>query len=60
MVSKGRMVYVPSIVLNEVYDIMNVDDLSSRSEAFKKLSKYSKIGRGANFSMDKNRKYMRL
>ena len=42
---RGKMVYVPRLVFDELSEIMNEDGLNRRAEAFDKLTTYSKIGR---------------
>jgi len=37
--------YIPPSVIDEVNDIKREDDLISRSEAMKKMVKYSRVGR---------------
>ena len=45
MAKKGRMVYVPSIVIDEIEDIKQEEDIIIGSEAFRKLVKHARIGR---------------
>ena len=48
MGKKGRNKYVPSVVIEELGDIRREDDLVGEAEAFKKMVKYSQVGREAN------------
>ena len=43
--NKGRMIYVPPVIIDEVKDIQREDDIESRPEAFRNLVKYARIGR---------------
>lgn len=45
MTKKGRMVYAPSVVIDEVEDVMRDHDIHRRDEAFRKMVEYSKVGR---------------
>lgn len=42
---KGEMMYVPRIVIEELGSIQNENDISSRSVAFEKMVKHSRVGR---------------
>jgi len=42
---KGRMIYVPPVIIDEVADIQREDDIDSRPEAFRSLVKYARVGR---------------
>ena len=42
---KGRMIYVPPVIIDEVQDIQREDDIESRPEAFRHLVKYARVGR---------------
>ena len=44
---KGRMLYVPPVVLTEIEDIMREDKLPNRADAFKEMTKYTRVGREA-------------
>lgn len=48
MAKKGRMVYVPSIVIEEVEDIKREDDIFQGVEAMRRLVKYARVGREVN------------
>jgi len=45
MSKRGKMVYVPKLVFDELDDIMIEEGLNRRAEAFDKLTTYSKLGR---------------
>jgi hypothetical protein len=45
MSKRGRMIYVPVVVFDELDDIMHEEGLNRRAEAFDKLTTYSKLGR---------------
>ena len=45
VVKKGRVMYIPPVVLDEVEDIRREDELDKNSEAFRKLIKYARVGR---------------
>ena len=47
MKKKGRMIYLPPSILDEVEDIMREDKLKTRAEAFRMMYKYSRVGREA-------------
>ena len=42
---KGKMIYAPAIVINEIEDIIREDKLFQRSEAFKEMVRYTRVGR---------------
>ena len=44
---RGRILWVPPVVIDEINDIIREDDLVSRAEAFRKLVKYTRVGREA-------------
>lgn len=48
MSNKGRMKYVPSIIIEEVQDIKREDDIEKDVEAMLKLCKYARVGREVN------------
>lgn len=48
MAKKGKVGWIPGIILDEVDDIMQEDDLEVNSEACKKLVKYARVGREVN------------
>lgn len=48
MSKRGRMQYVPVIILDEVDDIKREDDLESGTEAYRQLVKYARVGRELN------------
>lgn len=45
--AKGRIVYVPPSVFDELVEIKGEDKLESNADAFKEMAKYSKVGREA-------------
>ena len=45
MAKRGRMVYVPAIVIDEIEDIKQEEEIVVGSEAFRKLVKHARIGR---------------
>lgn len=45
MKKKGKMVYVPPSVMEEVDKIKKESDLVIGTEAFRKMAKYSQLGR---------------
>jgi len=47
MAKKGRPVYVPPSVFEELDNIMKEDKVQSRSDAFKGMVQYSRVGREA-------------
>lgn len=42
---KGRIVYVPPVVMDEVESIKADHDVESNAEAMRKMVKYSQVGR---------------
>lgn len=48
MSNRGRMIYVPPVIIEEVYKIMQQEELHQRTEAFRKMAKYSQLGRDVN------------
>ena len=45
MNKKGRMMYVPPVVIEEVEDIKREDCLEQNSDAMKLMTKYARTGR---------------
>jgi len=45
MLSKGRIVYVPSILMLEVEDIKREENIRKRAHAMRKLVEHARIGR---------------
>jgi len=45
--AKGKMIYVPPSVMDEVRSIQKEDKEKQRADAFRKMVKYSKVGREA-------------
>jgi hypothetical protein len=45
--AKGRIVYVPPSVFDELGAIRNEDNLDCNADAFKEMAKYSRVGREA-------------
>jgi len=43
--TKGQMIYVPPVIIDELQDLQREDDIPVRAEAFKKLVKYAQVGR---------------
>jgi hypothetical protein len=52
MAKKGRMTYVPKIVLEEIDTIKRNENIEIGSEAFRKLVGYARIGK--EFQIKKN------
>ena len=48
MSKKGKNKYVPSIVLIELRDIQREDGIMMEAEAFRKMVKYTRVGRELN------------
>ena len=48
----GRMIYLPRVVLEEMMDIKREDNIQSNSEAFRKMTQYTRVGREANRIMN--------
>ncbi len=44
---KGKMMYVPPVIIDEVYDLQREDRIPVRADAFKELVKYAQVGREA-------------
>lgn len=42
---KGRMQYIPPVILVELNDIMRENRLENKSQAFKEMAKYTRVGR---------------
>jgi len=53
MRKKGKVVYVPPSVFEELNNIMNEDDIPIQAEAFKGMVKYSQVGREAKKIFDR-------
>lgn len=47
MAQKGRMIYVPPIVLDELFKIKQEEGIGKNAKAFDKMVSYSKVGREA-------------
>jgi hypothetical protein len=45
MGKNGRSVWIPSIVFEEVHDLMEEKKVDKRAEGFRQMAEYSKIGR---------------
>ena len=45
MINKGRIKYIPKIMLIELEDIKREDEISMDCEAFRKMVKYARLGR---------------
>jgi len=45
VVKKGKVVYIPPVVIDELEDIKREDEIHTGSEAFKKMVKYARVGR---------------
>jgi len=48
MRQKGRPMWVPPVVIDELEDVKREDGLESSAEAFKHLVKHARIGREVN------------
>jgi len=44
-VKRGKMMYVPSIVIEQLEDLKQEEKILSRPEAFRSMAKYSEVGR---------------
>jgi len=44
---KGKMIYVPNVVIKEVEDIMRENKVKLRAHALKEMVDYTKVGREA-------------
>lgn len=42
---KGKMQYIPPVILTELDDIMRENRLENKSQAFKEMAKYTRVGR---------------
>lgn len=42
---KGERVYVPPVIIEELENIMTEHELTIKAEGFRKMAKYSQIGR---------------
>ena len=47
MIKRGKMTYVPPIIIDELEDIRREDCLINNADAFKELCKYARVGREA-------------
>ena len=47
MSERGRIKYLPKIVITEMEDIKREDELSMDCEAFRKMVQYARVGREA-------------
>lgn len=47
MAKKGRMIYVPPRVVDELEEIKQEDQLTKNAKAFDEMVKYSRVGREA-------------
>lgn len=47
MIKKGKMIYVPHNVLDEIDNIMQQREIEQRAQAFNEMVKYSQVGREA-------------
>lgn len=45
MINRGRVKYIPKIMLIELEDIKREDDIKVDCEAFRRLVKYARLGR---------------
>jgi len=45
---RGKYIYVPPVVVDELEDIKREDGIFGRAEAFKKMTKYTRVGREVN------------
>lgn len=53
MKRKGRMMYVPPNVIEEIDNIMKRDNLVRKSDAFNSLTKQAKVGKELECMRDK-------
>ena len=44
-VKRGRMMYVPNVVIEQLEDLKQEENILSRPEAFRSMAKYSEVGR---------------
>lgn len=51
MAKRGRMKWMPAVVIDELEDIKREDDLIADAEACRKLVKYARVGREAQRMM---------
>lgn len=42
---RGSMIYVPPVIIEELENIMKEDGLTIKTEGFRKMVKYAKLGR---------------
>jgi len=42
---KGKIMYVPPVVLTELNDIMRENKVPNKADAFKEMTKYARVGR---------------
>lgn len=45
MPKSGRYVYVPNFILEEINNIKEEDNINKRSDAFRRMTLYSQVGR---------------
>lgn len=45
MAKKGKNIYVPHVVIDELHDIMRENEIGIKSVACRKMVKYARIGR---------------
>lgn len=48
---KGKITYVPPIVMIEIGDIMREDELQSQADGFKEMTRYARLGRDMHRAM---------
>jgi len=44
---KGKMQYIPPVIIVELDDIMRENKLNNKAQAFKEMAKYTRVGREA-------------
>lgn len=48
MIKRGKKIWIPAVVLDEISDIKQVDGIYSNAEAMRKMVKYTRVGREVN------------
>lgn len=44
---RGRVLYVPKVVVNEIDDIIREDKVKDKADAFRLMTRYARVGRSA-------------
>lgn len=55
MSKKGRQLYVPPIIIEEMEDIMRQENLTVKAEALRKVGLYAQMGRNIKTDLDLNK-----